>query len=226
MERSNIDATDAEGEDHHDTQLLKKRQTQRRWTMALTGMLSLIAVVIAATLPLIGNKDVDDSRTKLEKLQELQSILLNYSEPLAFVRPDSPSSQALQYLAYKQDHFALTARTEGQILQLYALLVLLFTCGGYNDLLNDKTFSECNDIDYLLCDEKGNLIGLSLKQQKLSGVLPKELGLLTHLKELDLRFNDIKGTIPADSLRKLTSLGKYIHYGMQFSSSTSIVCFI
>lgn len=210
MEGSNTDLTDAEVVRHDDTQPLKKRHTQRRWTMALTGVLSLIAIVIAATLPMTGNNEVDSSRTKLEKLQELQSILLNYSEPLAFVRPDSPSSQALQYLAYKQDQFALTVRSEGQILQLYALLVLLFTCGGYNDLLKEKTFSECDGIKYLVCDENGNLISLSLNEQKLSGELPKELGLLTHLKELDLRNNDIKGTLPADSLRKLTSLGKCI----------------
>lgn len=209
MEQSSNDEVVTDAGSRRDTpdQLLKKRYTQRRWIV--TAVLSLIAIIIAATLPFIGKGNADDSRTKLEKLQELQSILLNYSEPLAFVRPDSPSSQALQYLAYKQDQFALTARSEDQVLQLYALLVVLFTCGGYNDLLDDSTFSEC-DIDYLKCDERGNLIGVDLSDQKLSDVLPKELGLMSHLKDLDLRNNDIKGILPSESLRKLTSLGKSI----------------
>jgi hypothetical protein len=196
-------------EEQQDTtsQPRKRKHSQRRWITALAGILSLFVIAIAAALPLLGNNEADYSRTKLERLQDLQSILLNVSEPLAFVRPDSPSSQALQYLAYKQDQF--NVRTKDRVLQLYALLVVLFTCGGYADLLDDSTVSEC-DIGYLTCDEKGNLIAADLSDQKLSGSLPKELGLLTHLTFLDLRNNDLKGALRSDSLGTLTNLGKYI----------------
>jgi hypothetical protein len=199
-------------EDQQDTasQPLKANHKQRRWIMALVGVLSLFVLAIAATLPLLGKKEADYSRTKLERLQDLQTILLNVSEPLAFVRLDSPSSQALQYLAYKQDQF--NVRTKDRVLQLYALLVVLFTCGGYHDLLDDSTVSEC-DIGYLTCDEKGTLIALDLSDQKLSGSLPKELGLLTHLTVLDLRNNDLKGALSSDSLGTLTNLGKKIAIG-------------
>lgn len=181
------------------------RHTQR-WIMVLTVVLSLTGIVIATTLRF--TKDAaEHPRAKLERLQELQTTLLNFSDPLAFVRPDSPPSQALQYLAYKQDHFDL--RSKDRVAQLYALLVLLFACGGDTDLLDDSTVSECK-VPHLKCDEAGNLIGADFRNQKLSGELPRELGLLTHLKRLDLRDNDIEGTIPSSTLGSLTNLGTHI----------------
>ncbi|GAX24642.1 hypothetical protein FisN_21Lh256 [Fistulifera solaris] len=207
-------------EDQHDTasQLLKGKHKQRRWIMAITGVISLFVIAIAAALPLLGNNKAEYSRTKLERLQDLQTILLNVSEPLAFVRLDSPSSQALQYLAYKEDQFHV--RTKDRVLQLYALLVVLFTCGGYADLLDDTTVSEC-EIGYLTCDEKGNLIAVDLSDQKLSGSLPKELGLLTHLTVLDLRNNDLNGALTSDSFATLTNLEQLFLSSNKFTSSIS-----
>lgn len=197
------------------SQTMKVRPT-RPCIMVFTVVLSLIAIISATVLLLMGRKEgTQNPKAKLERLQDLQSTLLNFSDSLTFVRPDSPQSQALQYLAFKQDYFDV--KSKDKVAQLYALLVLLFACGGYTDLLDDNTFNEC-DISFLRCDEAGNLVSADFRNQKLSGRIPRELGLLTQLEELDMRFNDIEGTIPAGSLVGLTNLGMFIcKRGIQYA---------
>ena len=58
-------------------------------------------------------------------------------------------------------------------------------------------------------DEDGNVVGLSLARNNLSGEIPAEIGLLKHLVGFDLAFNeDVRGTIPPEvgELENLTAL--------------------
>ena len=51
-----------------------------------------------------------------------------------------------------------------------------------------------------------NLQLLNVRSNNLVGTLPSELGLLTQLNTIDLRENELTGTIPSDLLRSLTGL--------------------
>ncbi len=58
-------------------------------------------------------------------------------------------------------------------------------------------------------DEDGNVVDLALARNNLSGEIPAEVGLLKHLRSLDLAFNeDVRGTIPPEigELENVTAL--------------------
>ena len=56
------------------------------------------------------------------------------------------------------------------------------------------------------CDWKKRVIQLDLGFMKLDGILPRELGLLTRVKDIDFHGNDFQGVLPHKMLNALTSL--------------------
>lgn len=59
----------------------------------------------------------------------------------------------------------------------------------------------------ITCDSDGIVVGISLRNQGLSGTIPLELGFLPNLAELDISQNEIRGNIPEElSLAPLQTL--------------------
>ncbi len=80
---------------------------------------------------------------------------------------------------------------------------------GWNRKRNWGTGTALGEWVGVTTDEDGNVVGLSLERNSLNGEIPAEIGLLKHLRGLDLGFNeDVKGTIPPEigELENLTAL--------------------
>ena len=92
------------------------------------------------------------------------------------------------------------------------VLVALYNATGGPQWFNSKnwlTHQPVREWSGVEADEKGNVIGLFLGRNNLSGQIPRELGNLTDLEYLDLAHNDISGPVPSElgSLSALTYLG-------------------
>ena len=90
------------------------------------------------------------------------------------------------------------------------LMALYHATGGENwtqseNWLTDQPLSEWSGVE---ADADGRVIGLSLRNNKLTGPIPPELGALTTLTSLNLSSNKLTGTIPPElgTLTNLTSL--------------------
>ena len=87
------------------------------------------------------------------------------------------------------------------------LVALYDATGGENwtqseNWLTERPLGEWSGVD---ADGDGRVIGLSLRNNNLTGPIPPELGALVHLKSLDLAFNELTGAIPPE-LGALTNL--------------------
>ena len=67
---------------------------------------------------------------------------------------------------------------------------------------------ECRWLPTVACDEHDHIMALSLVSNTLSGNIPKEIGLLSYLKYLDLAQNRLTGRLPTE-LYDLTGLSMY-----------------
>ena len=91
-----------------------------------------------------------------------------------------------------------------------SLVALYDATGGENwtqkeNWLTDRPVWEWSGVD---ADGDGRVIGLSLRNNNLTGTIPPELGVLTSLTSLELSSNKLTGTIPPElsALANLTSL--------------------
>ena len=77
----------------------------------------------------------------------------------------------------------------------------------------------CNKDGYIDCSASGRVIALNLWQLELDGEVPKELGLLKSLEQIDFEDNRLSGTIPAElgQLHNLKSLS--LRSSSSYSSS-------
>ena len=213
----------------------------KRWFIAICVTLMSIALVVALVLstdsrasdnashnsatqppPMDTNFDPDQLQSRFEQIQAMVSI---YSDPTDFLRPESPQSQALQFLVYRDRTIAdLSISTEPQLRQRFVVLVFLYTftsiLGGQFalDPTTQESLSECNMPDIFKCNDDGQLVDVKLSNQLMSGQVPNELRHLTMLTTLDLSHNFLEGTIPDVAWKALTNLGKF------YSISSRVYC--
>jgi hypothetical protein len=188
----------------------------------LVGALMILLVLLGVALAIVlsGNSDGDNESgiparpLSLEEYRRrfavFRSTLAIESDPSAFFDPNSPQSQALQWLV-SQDQ-TITLDNLDRLTQRYAIMVLFYACGGENwsgyltPLSQEGETNEC-DLPDFTCDEFGSIVYVKLINQEMVGRLPDEIGLLTALAGLNLANNDLEGTIP-DALFRLSNLGK------------------
>jgi hypothetical protein len=142
------------------------------------------------------------------------------------IDPNSIQYKALNWLVY-QDRYMPTNQTFEDFVQRYAVMIFLYSCSGSNwrsfvagdegvavdgvvvdamSVENIATQSEC-DFDGFGCNSEGHLTTLSLSEQSIYGTLPDEIGLLSHLRYLDVSKNELKGSLPS-TIYNMTNLGK------------------
>jgi len=97
------------------------------------------------------------------------------------------------------------------LIQRDALMKLFESLNGddWNRKRNWGTGTALDTWAGVTTDEDGNVVDLALARNSLSGEIPAEVGLLNHLRSLDLAFNeDVRGTIPPEigELENLTAL--------------------
>ena len=89
-----------------------------------------------------------------------------------------------------------------------AVLVALYEATNGDEWTNNTNWMSDRPLDEwfgVTTDENGRVTALNLRENRLSGALPAELGSLTHLRELTLFINQLSGTLPS-SLGNLTNL--------------------
>lgn len=135
------------------------------------------------------------------------------TDPSTLLDPDSPQSQALDWLVY-QDRTVFPDDSR-KLVQRFAIMVLFYACNGKDwqsfspSLDQQSSVDECNNVG-IVCNDRGSIIILDLKAERLTGRIPEEIGLLTELNNLDLSRNFLEGPIPGNAVGKLTKLGKSI----------------
>jgi hypothetical protein len=95
--------------------------------------------------------------------------------------------------------------------QRFALGVFYFGTKGTMWEINTDWMSDKHECSWygITCSYFKTVLGLDLGFIKVDGVIPRELGLLTSLREIDLHGNDLQGVIPHKmmfGLKKLESL--------------------
>jgi hypothetical protein len=146
-----------------------------------------------------------------DRYTKFRTTLLQHTSPTAFASPSSPQSKALTWLVVRDRALVTDAVTDERLLQRYAIMTLYYACGGEEwkgfvtplDEQYDK--SEClfRGVD---CDDQGRIIKIDLYASNVAGQLPDEIGLLGHLKVLDLSSNTLQGSFP-DAILRLTNIG-------------------
>ena len=212
-------------------------KTRQGRGLVLLGCFMVVSVlVLVLTLVISENSDSNGldaaEQIKLNYFREryvvLRTALSNYSKPYLFYNPDSAQSKALQWLVFKDETLDLEEvkqkvqqqNTSNSIFfrlaQRYAYLILYFDCGGTDWFSLEESGSKMdevvvsvNECSFLgcYCNDQGQVTHLTLNTENLVGAIPQELGLFTNLQELDLGANDLRGTIPLKTMKRLTNLG-------------------
>lgn len=141
---------------------------------------------------------------------------LSPATAISFDNPFSPQTQALEWLL--ADAYSSFGISDDRVIQRFALATLWFSLTdqsfGEHDTgwLRDR--NECTwrhqdgDSDFF-CDSSNQVVKeLHLKFRKLSGRLPEEIGLLSHMTRVILNTNSLVGSIPTQigKLSELTEL--------------------
>ena len=206
-----------DSEDVHD--VLSKSYPRRYILLSIVCYLLVPSLIIGITVPLVRrrrrcrNCDVTLAPTSSPPLsvETLKTLLVHVSsdEGDAIMAENSPQSQAFDWLVAESSSRSMA---ETRMIQRYALATLYFATEGDLWFVKSSWLSandECGwfSTDQEVCNPDGELINLSLAYNSLRGELPKEVGLLTSLKILDLTGNTLSGTLPND-LGNITTLGK------------------
>jgi hypothetical protein len=129
-----------------------------------------------------------------------------------FSNTNSSQYQALDWLV-NNDELKLCS-DDDTLTQRYILAVLYFETNGdewFNcTRLQDSTcafLSAAGECRWggIECDSTNSVARINIDQNNLSGPIPKELGALSRLYELDLQQNELTGTIP-ESIATLSGL--------------------
>eukprot|EP00980_Cylindrotheca_fusiformis_P013183 scaffold3348_cov74-Cylindrotheca_fusiformis.AAC.9 len=139
------------------------------------------------------------SPTANDRITRLQEILGSSMVSTG----DSPQARAVQWLDTGSQVSLKTS--EGQALQLYALVVLHFATTPSQWNLDTTKPSMCNWTPMVTCNTEGDVVQLDLQTMELQGPLMTELGYLTSLTTLNLYNNRLVGEIPTE-LNRLTGL--------------------
>ena len=92
--------------------------------------------------------------------------------------------------------------------QRYALGVLFYATTGIKWEANAHWMTHKHECSWygVQCDSFRKVIGLDLGFIKVDGLIPREMGLLTNLRDLDLHGNDLQGVIPHKMMAGLKKL--------------------
>lgn len=140
--------------------------------------------------------------------------LSSHDQGASVSTPNTPQNEALLWLAKDP---SLDAYSDAQKVQRYVLATLFFSTNGPTWIMSDGWLSndgECTWYGFWLsCDDAGVLNELDLRENNMSGTLPIELSWLDSLLRLNFRDNQISGQIPTE-FGRLSSM-----IFLQFSSN-------
>jgi hypothetical protein len=138
---------------------------------------------------------------------DLFTIMSNHDQGKALRSTNTPQFMALTWLTKDS---ALDSYTNLQKVQRFVLATLYYSTNGPNWKISDGWLSDAHECYWFsyrpLCDDRGLVRELDLRENYLSGKLPVELSWLEYLIRLNLRENLLSGPIPTE-FGQLSSLG-------------------
>lgn len=200
------------------------------------GLLVVAAISVTVILVVVLDKGKQQQETALDnglspeetaptwsvqdRLDEIKQVLLESSsvDPSKLFESGTPQSRALNWLVY-EDTALQSADDSTAIIQRYALMVFAFATSvelwRTNQPWNELTsIHECLGEQFpgIDCDLEPTknltvVTSIDLDRLKLSGTIPNEIGLLSHLTQLRLPGNKLVGSIPETLYTELTKLG-------------------
>jgi len=186
--------------------------------------LSLLSVILISVAIAKTRGPGKPRRTALSpKQQQLQSILTRITGEKTLTETGTAQNKARNWLLFEDKESHKASRSEGSIIQRFALACFYFATSGDND--NKSTWKknnwlkgpECggdnNEVWFGLdCNSDGEIRAMALDNFGLSGTIPPEAGHLYKLENLILKNSaDLKGWIPStfSNLENLRQLGLY-----------------
>ena len=209
--------------------LKKTFKTKRSKFMCLFVLVCLIAGVLALTVSARPTKKEDDPIIAFkERYFAFRTTLDRYSAPWTFALTNSAQRKAFQWLVFEDKTLGTNPVDETRLVQRYALMTLFYSCAGF-DWVGDFALSppldqqvdthEC-DFPTVQCNDEGFIVKFQPIASQLVGSLPDEISLLSHLTHLDLKLNDLQGTIPTSVFERMSNLGTYYGQGYMRQSHT------
>ena len=196
------------------------------------GIFAIVMVVVGIVALLVSNhatnkQKVDPLLAYKERFINFRTILGNYSQPWTFALPNSPQTKSLQWLVF-QDQTLSTNPDVKRLVQRHALMTLFYGCDGENwagtlavspSWIQEVGTHEC-EFAGVTCDEAGTIVHFEAGQGQLSGQLPDEISLLSHLISLKIYVSDLQGTLPVSLFTRLSNLGESFCAHVKFSLSS------
>jgi hypothetical protein len=174
----------------------------RKVTLALCCGCVLLAVVIGAS---VGATQAKDGPYRTDTRFYSFGATIESSVGEVIFEEGTSEYQALQWLAYKDPMKLPVTSTMEEILERFILANLYFATNGpewkpqYN-FLSGKNVCQWNDGGVndvgVYCDEKNKVVSVELSNAGLRGTLPRNIGLLTHVRTFRMSNNQLTGTIP------------------------------
>jgi len=136
------------------------------------------------------------------------TLLEKFGLDLYYIDPCEPTNIAMLWLA-EEIVENNTVYDDYRVVSRFALAVCFLSWYDYNKLWKNKkgwmtSENECKWFG-VMCNEKNEVISLSLRNNQLAGSIPEQLVILSQLSRLDLNDNAITGSIPTE-LGSLNSL--------------------
>jgi Leucine-rich repeat (LRR) protein len=195
--------------------------TKKIFLICLTVALFLIIACTILGVSVQNRRDEDEMEAEMDHLQEVMDFVSQYSDQDNLDDSSSAQFKAARWMAL-EDSKSLPLQGP-RFLQRYALMTLYFATGGEHWLYDlnfaspnrdechwNHEFRQPHGSSYELgvnCGNDNQVTSLSIDAMGLTGTLPTELSLLTHMQHLSLRSNSLSGDIPnLHTMTQLTSL--------------------
>jgi hypothetical protein len=155
---------------------------------------------------------LDDTFWNIYSLVQSTRGITEHVSDDELVQVCSPANLAINWIAWEiRASLRRNEYVDFETIQTRFVLALLHIAWNgsqwknHDGWLSNRTACEWHGIQ---CDNDSGVIKISLRQNKLQGILDSRLGLLRRLKVLDLVQNEISGSIPTE-LWSLSMLGEY-----------------
>lgn len=189
-------------------------------------LVAVVMVILGKTFSGGGEQQMEHAKISEASGKERYMRFQNALEPLtggSITEDGTPEEAALRWLAYDDPHQLSTDSHIDRITQRFVLATLFFATNGdtwlhWYRFMSHHDECEWNHGDDTLvgayCNNKNFVEKLILDNLNLTGTLPRDIGLLTHMEHLDLSNNEIHSHLPSSIgiLGKLTHLdiSKYL----------------
>lgn len=192
------------------------------------GVAMLVVIEKTGASQVGSGSQSNGDKTDLAEMQNdlflrLRDTFREYSDPFAFLVPDSPQSRALTWFAtVPQDptlwedeevNAQLKHRraTSPRLIQRFALIILAFSCSDdtwFRDTIT-PSFAMNHECSWprVRCNQDHIVTHLQLDRSGITGSIPDEIGLLSGLRSLSAAGNELEGSLlPLQVFSKLTNL--------------------